>query len=91
MNHINIFLLILLLGSFLTRLIFANHAATQSYEYTLQAEKIKKISATHEQLVVAVAQLQSVERLTSASSQLNLVRADSVFYLKPRGVVAINR
>lgn len=89
--RINGGLLILLLGSFLARLIFANHAATQSYEYSLNAEKIKRLQSAHEQLVVSVAQLQSVERLTTVSNQLNLVKAGKVVYLKPRSSVAINR
>jgi cell division protein FtsL len=91
MRRINILLLILLIGSFLMRLVFANWSASQSYEMSEYTNKVQDLKASNDQLALSVAELRSIERLTAVSNQLSLVKADHVMYLEPRGAVAINR
>ncbi len=91
MRRINILLLILLIGSFLMRLVFANWSASQSYEMSEYTNKVQDLKASSDQLALSVAELRSIERLTAVSNQLSLVKADHVMYLEPRGAVAINR
>jgi|GEM_PF-6311830 len=91
MRRINILLLILLVGSFLMRLVFANWSASQSYEMSQHSTTSQDLKLASAQLTLSVAELRSIERLTAVSNQLSLVRADNVLYLEPRGAVAINR
>ena len=91
MRQINILLLILLVGSFLMRLVFANWSASQSYEMSQYSNKLQDLKFTSEQLALSVAELRSIERLTAVSNQLSLVRANHVVYLEARGSVALNR
>ena len=88
---LNLLLLILIIGSFLTRLVFANFAASQSYEFARYSDTLKRLRATNEQLSIATTELQSVDRVKAESVRLNLVKVDRVFYVEPTSGVAINR
>ena len=88
---INLTLLILLITSFLTRLIFSNFSANQTYELSRYTTILKDTRQQNEQLVLASTELQSMDRLINDSARLNLVKVDSVYYLKPQGSVAINK
>ncbi len=88
---INVALLILLITSFLTRLIFSNFAANQTYELTSYTKNLKDARTQNEQLILASTELQSMDRLINDSTRLNLVKVATVYYLKSQGSVAINK
>ena len=88
---INVAVLILLIGSFLSRLIFSNFAATQDYELSRYSVELKDLQRDYEQLTLSATDLQSIDRLLADSGRLNLVKVDQVYYLRLSGSVAINK
>ena len=88
---LNVTLFILLITSFLARLVFANMAASQSYELSQYSRDLQQLNQQQEQLNLAATELQSLERVKNDSARLNLVKVDRILYLEPTGAVAINR
>ena len=71
----------------------SNHGASQTYELSQYSAELKDLQYQHELLTVAATNLQSIESLAAASTQMNFVKPDSqqVYYLRADKVVAANR
>jgi len=86
---INIFLVSVLAFSFFLNLVISNDMATQKHETKIYKNQLNNLKIDQQKLTVKVAELQSSDRLSVESERLNLVKADTIKYISPRGSVAL--
>lgn len=86
---INIALVVVVVVSFFAHLVVANHGANQRYEISQFLGEFNVLQDDTQKMSLRVIELQSTERIAAESQRLNLVKADSVYYVSPKGSVAL--
>lgn len=89
--RVNITLISALMVSLLAHLVVANHAAIQRTEISGYMEHYNQLQIAKQKLAVAVAELQSSERLSEESKRMNLVKAETIYYISGKGSVALRK
>lgn len=89
--RINICLVMLISVSSFMNLVFANNTVTKRHEIAMYRKELESLNAEHQRLSLKTIELSSSERITDESRRLNLVRANDVYYITPKGSVAMNQ
>jgi cell division protein FtsB len=87
--RLNLVLAFAFVAIFFFHMVVANHAVTQRYEISQYLEELNALQLSNQKLSIDAVELQSSQRLAQESRRLNLVKADSVRYITPKGSVAL--
>ena len=90
-KKINTIILFVLASAVVLNVAIANFSANQSYEIAKYQEDKKVLQQDTETLSLRTTELRSMERLSQASASQNLVKADTIYYITPKGTVALSK